>query len=66
MRLHVLPAVGGRLEGLLAVGAHVGPHVAVRGHVAAEAATGGEGAVTHEALVGLEARVRADVRLQDA
>lgn len=66
MCLHVLPAVWGRLEGLLAVGAHVGPQVAVRGHVAPQAAAGGEGGVTHHALVGLQAGVGPDVGLEDA
>lgn len=64
VRLHVLPAVGRRLEGLLAVGAHVGSEVAVGGHVTPQAAAGGEGGVTAQALVGLEARVGADVGLQ--
>ncbi len=43
---HVLPAVGGGLEGLLAVGTHVRSDVTVGGHVAPQAATGGERGVT--------------------
>lgn len=66
MCLHVLPAVGRRLEGLLAVGAHVRPQVAVSGHVAPQAAAGGERGVAHEALVSFQARVGPDVSLEDA
>lgn len=63
MCLHVLPAVWGRLEGLLAVGAHVGSQVAVGGHVAPQAAAGGERGVAHQALIGLQAGVGPDVSL---
>lgn len=66
MRLHVLSAIGGRFEGFLAVRAHVGSEVAVRRHVASQAAIGGEGGVTEQALIRLQARVCADVSLQHA
>lgn len=64
--LHVLPAVGWRLEGLLAVGAHVRPQVTVSGHVAPQAAAGGESGVAHEALVSFQARVGPDVSFEDS
>lgn len=64
MCLHVLSAVRRGFEGFLAVWAHVRSKVAVRGHVASQAAIGGEGGVTQQALVSLQARVCADVSLQ--
>lgn len=60
----MLPAVGRGLEGLLAVRTHVRAQVAVGGHVTPQAAAGGERGVAAQALVGLEARVGADVGLQ--
>lgn len=66
MCLHVLPAVWRRLEGLLAVGAHVGPQVAVRGHVAPQASAGGERCVARQAFVRLQARVCSDVSFEHA
>lgn len=64
MGLHVLSAVGGRFEGFLAVRAHVGSKVAVCGHVASQTAVGGEGGVTQQALIRLQARVCTYVSLQ--
>lgn len=37
----------------------------MRGHVAPQAAAGGEGGVTHQALVGLQSGVGPDVGLED-
>lgn len=65
MCFHVFPAIGRRLEGLLTVGAHVGPQVTVGGHVAPQTAAGGERGVADQALVRLEARVGPDVSLED-
>lgn len=60
MCFHVLSAVGGGFEGLLAVRAHVGSYVAVRGHVTSQAAAGGECGVTQKTLKGFEAGVGAE------
>lgn len=60
----MLSAIRGGFKGFLAVRAHVGSKVAVRGHVASQAAIGGEGGVAQQALISLQARVRADVSLQ--
>lgn len=54
MCFHVFPTVGGGFEGLLAVWAHVGPYVAVRGHVTPQAAAGCEGGITQQALKSFE------------
>ena len=51
-------------ERLLTVGAHEWPHLTVGRHVPLETAVGGEHAVTYQALVGLDARVGADMCLQ--
>ena len=54
MYLHVLLAVDGALEGLLAVGAHEGPVLAVHRHVTLEAAFSRERHVAHVAAVRLK------------
>ena len=66
MRFHVLFAVQGGLEGLLAVGTHVGPQVVVDAHVPPQAAARGEGPIADETLEGLEPRVRPAVGFEDS
>lgn len=64
--LHVLLAVEGSLEGLLAVGAHVGSQVIVNAHVTPQAAARSEGAIADETFEGLEARVCAHMCLENS
>jgi hypothetical protein len=65
VRAHVFLTVHGGFEGFLAVGTHEGPHLAVGTHVTLQAPVGGERLLTDDTLVGLEARVGADVGLED-
>ena len=66
MDLDVLLAVHRSLEHLLAVGAHEGALLAVHGQVARQTAFGGEGQSAQFASVGLDAGVRAQMRLKHA
>lgn len=51
MSFHVLLAVDGGFERLLAVWAHERPDLTMGGHVSLQRAVGGEGRVAHQALV---------------
>lgn len=66
MYFHVLPTIDIRLEGFLAIRAHIWPFVTVRNQMPFHAALGGELCITHRATVRPRIVVCMQVRFEDA